>query len=139
MGKEYRPEQRSADRRNRGPRYSSGQPSEKLGRFHTGITENLGQDTATEILTSVFRNGCGSTVRVPKELVSALLSHLDKAQGLNKASDLAGRHWMEAAQALTSTCSSAMNFIRGASCSARQRAITSRILGASSSSVRAWV
>ena len=115
----------------------SGQPRQKLCRFRSGVTEDLSQDTATKVFTLVVGNGGGSTVLMPKEPVTALLSRPDKAKGLKKADNLPGAHRMEAAQALTSTCSSATNFIRGASCSARQRAITSRILGASSSSVRA--
>ena len=84
-------------------------------------------------------NGCRSAVCMPKEFVTALLPNLNKTEGLKESNDLAGRHRMQSAQAVTSTCSRATNFIRGASCSARQSAMTSRIRGASSCSVRAWV
>jgi hypothetical protein len=58
----------------------SGQPREKLGRFHSSVTQDLSQDSATKVFTLVFGNGGGSTVLMPKKLVTALLSHLNKAE-----------------------------------------------------------
>jgi hypothetical protein len=115
------------------------QPRQKVSRLRASVAEDLCKDSGAEIFTSMVGNSCSSAVLVPEEFVTASLPHLDEAEGFEKANDLTRPHRMQAAQALTSTCSSATNFILGASCSARQRAITSRILGASSSSVRAWV
>jgi len=76
---------------------------------------------------------------IAEKLVAAPLTDLCKTQRFQKTDDISGANGMQAGQATTSTCCRAPNFIRGASCSAKHRAMTSRMRGTSSSRVRACV